>query len=70
MTDWKTVNGWKELPQGFWLVRHDTPRVHHQYSVADKGEKICICGNAFAFDLPPIVAYRELPTYELPTEQS
>lgn len=68
MSEWKIVNGWRELPQGLWLVRHDTHQEHLQYSVADKGEKICICGNAFAFDLPNIIAYRELPTYELSTE--
>lgn len=68
--EWKTVNGWKELPIGLWIARHDTDIEHMKYSVADNRGNLCFCGNAFAFDLPKIIAYTGIPLYELPTEQS
>lgn len=68
--NWKPVDGWEKLPEGLWLVRHDTEREQNRYNVANRSEKLCVCGAAFAFDLPPIVAYTEIQLYELPTEQS
>lgn len=64
---WTSVDGYKKLPVGSWVVRFDTDREHDKYGVmwvaeGGNGSIYATCGNAFAFDLPDVVAYADIPS--------
>jgi hypothetical protein len=55
---WVSVDGYKNLPKGVWLVKLEGDDIPE---VADNTGTICIIGNRFAFDAERITSYMPLP---------
>lgn len=63
---WIDVDGYELIPEGVWVVKFDSEKECNKYGVMhvtilDKGHKFATCGNAFAFDLPRVIAYQKIP---------
>lgn len=67
--DWNYIDGYRELPEGRWIVaeegRNDRPEEIHIASMNQNG--ICVIGGHFGFDRGRIYAYTETP--EIPEKK-
>lgn len=59
-SEWFTVDGYKGVPQGNWLVQLEEESWGTNLAVMNNNN-VAIIGTAFAFDMSRVVAYRELP---------
>lgn len=65
MSKWIKVKDYSEIPEGEWLVMCNRP-IHGLYiQSASINPNVSIIGGLFAFDQPTVIAYRELPVYDL-----
>jgi len=55
---WISIDGYKNLPIGIWLVKIEGEEVP---MVADNTKTICVIGGRFAFDHEMVVSYMPLP---------
>lgn len=58
---WIDVDGYKNLPNGEWLVRLDEEYFDTFVHVCMKRENCCFIGGHFAFDMANVVEYRSIP---------
>ncbi len=66
MSEWIKVDGYKDLPEGQWLVKVDEPHFDLYYHTAMVHPNITMIGGLFGFDAHRVIAYRSIPEY---TEQ-
>ena len=62
MDNWISVDSYKDVPIGRWLVQVED----HEYSdnnmhVMTSRKNLTLIGNYFAFDMPRVIAYQPLP---------
>ena len=61
MSEWITVDGYENLPDGEWLVEVEKSIYRMKIHTAYKGPKMCFVAGHFAFDQPKVIAYRSIP---------
>lgn len=61
MEEWIKVDGYENLPIGFWLVRLEEEQFGTIIHVAACYENLCIIGGSFGFDIPKVMEYRSIP---------
>ena len=58
---WVSVDGYKEVPKGLWLVKMEKDLCGSEIHVMKNHGNIAVVGSVFAFDAPKILAYKEIP---------
>tara|TARA_R110002020_G_scaffold96724_4_gene231299 strand:- start:45 stop:233 length:189 start_codon:yes stop_codon:yes gene_type:complete len=61
MSGWIEVEGINEVPVGTWLVEVDAKKTRNPFHVAVIRTNVSIVGQHFAFDMPNILRYCEIP---------
>lgn len=61
MSEWIKVDGYKNLPEGNWLVRLEESILGSKIHVANTHQNCTFIGGSLAFDMPKVVEYRPLP---------
>jgi hypothetical protein len=61
---WIEIDGYKDLPEGNWLVLLEKPSCHSRIHVAHRQGLMVSIGHAFAFDVPKVIGYMPLPAHE------
>lgn len=67
-TQWIPVNGYKELPEGTWLVTMEEDLIWSRIHVAVVHPNITCIGSNFAFDCPKVIAYRPMVDEYVPEQ--
>ena len=59
--DWIKVDGYKDMPVGFWLVEVDESWHGLTMHTAAIRKNMSVIGGHFAFDMGRVLRYRPLP---------
>lgn len=61
MSEWISVENYKQVPEGNWIVRIENSKRCCDMEIMNSNKNISIIGGAFAFDHGRVTAYHPLP---------